>query len=441
MFKLNNEEYRNLEEQVLENKQKIAEHYNIDRVLADFGIKVLGQVNSEADLPDPAGDFDYGDAYAVGTAEPYSFYIYTRPDPNGGHESNWWFNIGQLAIIGPQGPQGEKGDKGDIGKSSIWYASETAPSNGTEGDMWLDKTGRVSRFTNGNWVYFINITGPQGIQGPKGDKGDKGDQGLRGLQGPKGDPGKGPHVVGELSSVDLLPTPTESIRDNAYIISGNLYMIQGDTTLTWKNYGTYPVVENSGTTITINGVQQTSYDATDVYNNKITNTSLQVLTKEGGVYGSKGGRPFAAAHSIPLRGNKGQLQVFCDDSSEDRAAVNKEYMNTKVPIAIKNKLNETPRLIANFDNDTEIILIQNSSDTETPEWSLQGNKDFFYYDNNLTTYYYVGKIPFGLVSGGNIAEIKCNYDSSNTITITYNATANTVRITNTIAGTGEIYIL
>ena len=116
-------------------------------------------------------------------------------------------------------------------------------------------------------------------------------------------------------------------------------------------------------------------------------------------------------------------------------------MNTQVPIAVKSKLNETPRVIANFDNNTELIITQNSSDAETPEWSLQGNKDFFYYDSNLTTYYYVGKIPFGLVSGGNTAEIKYNYDASNTITITYNSTANTVRITNTVSGTGEIYIL
>ena len=33
------------------------------------------------------------------------------------------------------------------------------------------------------------------------------------IPGPKGDPGKGPRVVGELTSIDLLPSPTEAIRD------------------------------------------------------------------------------------------------------------------------------------------------------------------------------------------------------------------------------------
>ena len=141
MFKLNNKEYRNLEERVLKNEQLVAEHYNVDRVLADFGIKVLGQVDSEADLPDPAGDFEYGDAYAVGTTEPYSFYIYTRPDPDGSHDSNWWFDIGQLAIVGPQGPQGEKGDKGDAGRVATGYVSASTPASGSDGDMWLDSTG------------------------------------------------------------------------------------------------------------------------------------------------------------------------------------------------------------------------------------------------------------------------------------------------------------
>lgn len=99
---LNGLTLRNLEEQVQKNKEDIAAHYNVDRVLADFGIKVVGQVSSEADLPDPSTyTGDYGDAYAVGEQEPYTFYIWTRADVDAGHPDDYWFNIGQLAIVGP----------------------------------------------------------------------------------------------------------------------------------------------------------------------------------------------------------------------------------------------------------------------------------------------------------------------------------------------------
>ena len=75
MIKVNNNEYRNLEEQVLKNKEDIAAHYNMDRVLANFGIRVIGQVASAEELPAPETfTGDYGDAYAVGAAEPYTFY-------------------------------------------------------------------------------------------------------------------------------------------------------------------------------------------------------------------------------------------------------------------------------------------------------------------------------------------------------------------------------
>ena len=102
MLHINGKELRNLEEQVLKNKEDIAAHYNIDRVLANFGIRVIGQVASAEELPDPATfTGEYGDAYAVGAAEPYNFYIWTRADVNSGHPTDYWFDVGRLAIVGP----------------------------------------------------------------------------------------------------------------------------------------------------------------------------------------------------------------------------------------------------------------------------------------------------------------------------------------------------
>lgn len=98
-----------------------------------------------------------GNAYAIGTLEPYDVYIW-------GVDVKTWVNIGKLqgaqglpGPVGPQGPQGEKGDTGEQG--------ETGPQ-GPQGER-----------------------GETGPQGPQGEKGEKGDPGPEGPQGPQGEAG------------------------------------------------------------------------------------------------------------------------------------------------------------------------------------------------------------------------------------------------------------
>ena len=171
MIKIDGVELRNLEEQVLENKQRIEEHYNIDRVLADFGIRVLGQKTDATQLPDPETyTGEYGDAYAVGETAPYSFYIWTRKNVNDGHPTDYWFDIGQLGIIGPQGPIGLTGPQGPQGvRGSLWFAGSGAPTI-TQGfninDQYIDaKRGDLYRLSTSGWVITGNIMGPQGLTG------------------------------------------------------------------------------------------------------------------------------------------------------------------------------------------------------------------------------------------------------------------------------------
>lgn len=170
---------RNLQEQVQKNKEDIANHYAIDRTLANLGIAVVGQVETANQLPDPATyTGEYGDAYAVGSEQDvtegisgFEFYIYTRPDLNAGHPENYWLNVGKISIIGPQGPQGIQGIDGKDGKSSRWYASNNAPTSGNYnlGDMWLvtsgQSKGQVFYFDGTQWVGITNIMGPQGASG------------------------------------------------------------------------------------------------------------------------------------------------------------------------------------------------------------------------------------------------------------------------------------
>ena len=189
---------RNLQEQVQKNKEDIANHYAIDRTLANLGIAVVGQVETVDQLPDPATyKGQYGDAYAVGSEQDvaagnasFKFYVYTRPDLDAGHPENYWLNVGKLSIIGPQGPEGPQGIKGDTGESSRWYASVNPPTgtNYNLGDMWLVTSGQfkgqVYYYDGTQWVGITNIMGPAGSQGPVGSQGP---QGIQGIPGPKGD--------------------------------------------------------------------------------------------------------------------------------------------------------------------------------------------------------------------------------------------------------------
>lgn len=137
MLKFGNKEFRNIQEQVYKNMKDIQDFQEGVQVLDEFGIKVVGEVPTLADLPTVEEyqaaheDWEYGDAYAVGTEAPYDLYILTRE--NDSVEEDHWFDIGEFPAPGPQGEQGIQGPQGPQG-----------------------------------------LTGPQGPQGPKGDKGDTG---------------------------------------------------------------------------------------------------------------------------------------------------------------------------------------------------------------------------------------------------------------------------
>ena len=80
----------------------IADYIESNAVAAELGIKVIGQ---EADVSDiPEGEYNYGDAYMIGTEVPYTMYIWTRA--NGNHPEDYWFEVGQFPMPGPQGEPG-----------------------------------------------------------------------------------------------------------------------------------------------------------------------------------------------------------------------------------------------------------------------------------------------------------------------------------------------
>lgn len=352
MILINGKEYRNLEEQVLKNQQDIARHYDIDRVLADFGIFVVGNLPSAEDLVGKVGEA-YGEAYGIGTAPPYTFYVWTRANPDIGENEPYWFNIGQLAIEGPEGPQGPQGNVGATGQrgATIWTfsaATGNAPNNSAfpgllVGDYALNlQNGEYWKYINGvTWSLLGLLRGTQGIQGPEGPRGPAGPQGPQGIQGPQGAPGKFIHIVGTVANVDQLIPPADlNDLSIAYLVGTvapyDLYVQVGETPATaqWMNQGHL----NSGTMVTVNGVVQESWDADtkldDVSKTGETlptalclyGTALNKSRKMYGLYGT----PVSGRDGIPYLNTLGGLNVLTSSILSGNSVTNKEYVDNKV---------------------------------------------------------------------------------------------------------------
>ena len=220
----------NLENQVLKNKVDIQNLQTSEKVLATFGIKVIGTAANSSAIPTVAvykannPDWAYGDAYAVGTASPYEFYILTRA--NESHTEDYWFNLG--VIKGPKGDPGTDGANGADGKDGV------SPTVGV-GTVTTGNPGTPVSVTNGGTStnVVLNFRIPKGEKGDKGNKGDKGDTGFA------------VNIASELNSVNELPTASASYVNIGYVIKdadgdSNLYVCMTNASTGawyWNNVG------------------------------------------------------------------------------------------------------------------------------------------------------------------------------------------------------------
>ncbi len=155
-----------------------------------------------------------GDMYNVGTASPYTIYMWDE-------SAGAWLSQGQLqGPAGPQGEQGPQGEKGDTGETGAQGPKGDAgpyflPSVSAEGVLSWTNSGGLENPSP------ANIRGPQGEQGEQGPQGEtgatgaQGPQGETGPQGPKGDTGEqGPQGEagprGEQGTPGVSPTVTVS---------------------------------------------------------------------------------------------------------------------------------------------------------------------------------------------------------------------------------------
>ena len=232
----NGVEYRNLEEQVLKNKDDIEAFRSTAELL---GSRIVATVSSSSSLP--ATYSIYGDCYAVGASSPYDLYCWISPGQ--------WFNLGKFPLKGDTGATGADGEDGTNG-AKWYYTGSSAPSSVVadpqEGDFALTSYGQVYTYTLGSWVYDTNIKGPQG------------DQGLR---------GPAPVITnGTWTTTDVGPTDpsfvnitfsTDPLNTDTYIMGGQFGLQSGvpgngivktEYYSTTDNIDTYKIIYTSGAT-------------------------------------------------------------------------------------------------------------------------------------------------------------------------------------------------
>lgn len=344
----NNKEDLNLQQQVEKNKRDIAAHYEIDRTLADYGIKIIGFYdtieNAINDLGNPY-DGPYGNAVGIGAQAPYTFYIWTRA--NNISDFDYWQDVGELAVVGPAGkdstvpgPQGEDGRPAHIYTGNGFPTISASPNDiymVTGGDQ--NMIGNIYQIVDGVWTLKGNIRGPQGLS-------IKGDTGARGpaftfndltpaqkeqLKGDRGDPGGFIKIAGFKVSEDDLPLPTElQDLEVAYLVGAtepyDLWMQVGTTyeNAIWTNIG--PL--NVATYVSVDGEFQNIWDADtklDKANISDGEYHAYVIDDEGyqtTMYISQAADPGA----VVMRGPNGELYVPYDPELPNEA-VSKQYVD------------------------------------------------------------------------------------------------------------------
>ena len=164
-------------------------------------VRILGTYDTLEALQAAVTEPSQGDHYNVGTAAPYTVYMWDATTPPGE-----WINQGQMegpqgetgpqgpegpqGEAGPTGPQGEKGDPGPTGPQGP--TGETGPT-GPQGEPGTAATIAVGTVTTGDPgteasvtnsgtanAAIFNFTIPQGLQGQQGIQGPQGVQGETG---------------------------------------------------------------------------------------------------------------------------------------------------------------------------------------------------------------------------------------------------------------------
>ena len=339
MIQLNNNQYRNLEEQVLWNKDTILDFLNGEKTIAEFGITVLGILPDISYLP--ASGENYGDAYLIGTKTPYDMRVWTR---NVADSTASWVDLGAFPLAGP------KGERGAIGSTiSFGYGDPTSVPTRDQDYYINTATGYwfvSDRNSEGSYSWYKQFSlkgekGDRGEQGkigpvgPQGPQGVKGPQGPVGPQGPKGDDGIAYHLIGLYDKESDLPAPTEEMwaRGDAAAIKATpanlLYMIvKQNTQYLWTNMGPIGGTGPKGdpgdgfgtlNTVTTQSVTQLAYNEDGMR----VDAQMQATLNDNTTY------DFDASYKVPIKPGDGIIidKNAAGDGVEVKVDPNKKYLS------------------------------------------------------------------------------------------------------------------
>lgn len=287
--------------------------------------KVLGLYASLSALQAAHPTGNSGDAWAVGTSEANSIYLWDA-------EKAQWENIGSI-----KGQKGEKGDPGERGEQGAQGVQGEVGATGAQGEQGIQgvpgekgtdgvsPTVTVEAITGGHKVSITDISGTQsfdvldgakgeqGVQGIPGEDGVKGDTGEKGADGAKGDPGEAATITigsvtsGTQASVENAGTANAAVL-NFVLPKGEKgdTGLQGATGETGKNGsdGFSPsvaveAVEN-GTKVTI--TDQTGDKTFTVKNGEKGVQGVPGIQGETGATGEKGADGFSPTVTVAKKG-------------------------------------------------------------------------------------------------------------------------------------------
>lgn len=348
MITKNGKELLNLENTVGKLVELVEGHYEVDRVIADYGITMVNQrIDNPSQLEGVRGT-KWGEAYPVGYEPPYDIYIWTRPTVDTTNVADGaWFNVGKMAIPGPVGPAGES-IIGPRGENVRWFigSSLAEVADPRIGDIYLmDDTaavpGDVYMYSEYGWgLPRTNIRGSQGRPGVVGPKGDS-IVGPAGPVGPKGDtaPLLVPILITENIEEIEATEPTASLVGRAAVLKGD--PISTVYTVIEIEPGVYDW-EVAGTisgfsVITAGGQVQSTWNAdTKLDKDTSTTTYNQAYVKAAnGGQGTINITKQVVADAIPQRQSDGNIYVPATPA-ENTDAASKKYVDdlaaTKVAI-------------------------------------------------------------------------------------------------------------
>lgn len=372
--------YRNLQEQVQKNKSDIAAWTNIQFTLNNMGITVLGKVTTEADIPQ--GTYDYGNAYLVGTTEPYDIYIFTRDDADGS-----FVNMGPLAIVGPQGPAGPAGPAGEEGeRGSKIFTGQVSPASLTttdyiEGDVYIRLTsensfnGDVYQYKNLTWTKVGNIKGPQGDQGIQGNSpyiensywyinGVNTNVKAEGVDGKNGKDGKDGivfNILGELISATLLPDPSTKNEYDAYLVGNNTdgYVLYVVIDGAWKK-----IAFSTGTQVLDGGTPVTTYEVNKLKPKAMLFKSPTIVQNrdDWGGYAITGTGVYQSRDPNTSYNLDSTTIVLPLQASDDIAFnINNNKIEAKLTDAVNNKINNALTKPTSAPTSTQVVAMDTAN--------------------------------------------------------------------------------